>query len=69
MRSHAAAVLTHIDPSDHGSLTVQSSAIQMFTTHEPFVDLLNPGGILFQSIHLRICEETFSNKNWKDLLR
>lgn len=68
MGSHAIAVLMHIDLSAQGSLTVQSAAFQMFTTHESFVDLVNPGGILFQSIHTPICDETFSNEPWNDLL-
>lgn len=55
MGSHALAILMHIDLSAQGSLTVQSVVFQILTTHKSVVDLVNLGGILFQSIHMLIC--------------
>lgn len=55
MVSHAVALPMHIDLSAQGSLTVQSTVFQMLRMCKCVVDLVNPGGILFQSIHMLIC--------------
>lgn len=51
MGSHAVAVLMHIDLSAQGSLTVQPVVFHMLTMYASVVDLVNLGGVLFQSIY------------------